>query len=157
MDITTPLIGSVSSGYGATPTPPEFAYKESNKGLKDASRDFTSILFSYMFSSMRGNPDDREKDEDGGGGGLFGGDNVDMFMGFLDQEIGKKFAEQGGKDMVDALFHQLKGDNVYNDETKKSASKAAIEPISNSMNANNLISNKSELKTQEILKTNKAS
>jgi Rod binding domain-containing protein len=114
MDIKTPLIGSIASGYGAEAPAPELSYKESDQGLKDASRDFTSILFSYMFSSMRGNPDDRPDDESGGS--LFGGENVDMFMGFLDQEIGKKFAEQGGKDMVNALYHQLKGDNVYADE-----------------------------------------
>lgn len=132
MDIKTPLIGSVASGFGAAPpSPPELSYKESDKGLKDASRDFTSILFSYMFSSMRGNPDDRDEES----GSLFGGENVDMFMGFLDQEIGKKFAEQGGQDMVNALYHQLKGDKVYEDEknqnsdTKKSASNTNINPI----------------------------
>ncbi len=114
MDMRTPLIGSVASGFGSAP--PELSYKESDKDLKEASKDFTSILFSYMFSSMRGNPDDRETDEDGGGGSLFGGENVDMFMGFLDQEIGKKFADQGGQDMVNALYHQLKGDKVYADE-----------------------------------------
>ncbi|RYX99987.1 hypothetical protein EON78_02165 [bacterium] len=126
MEMSTPLIGSVATGYGAA-TPPEIGHIESDKGLKDASRDFTSILFSYMFSSMRGNPDDRDNEE--GGGSLFGGENVDMFMGFLDQEIGKKFAEQGGKDMVDALYHQLKGDKVYADEKNKKASNASIEPI----------------------------
>ncbi|MFN8575952.1 MAG: rod-binding protein [Candidatus Sericytochromatia bacterium] len=117
MNITTPLIGSVATGFGATAPAPELGYKESDEGLKAASRDFTSILFSYMFSSMRGNPDDRPDEESGGS--LFGGENVDMFMGFLDQEIGKKFAEQGGKDMVDALYHQLKGDKVYADEKDK--------------------------------------
>lgn len=125
MDITTPLIGSVASGYGAEPIAPELNYKESEAGLKDASKDFTSILFSYMFSSMRGNPDDKADEESGGS--LFGGENVDMFMGFLDQEIGKKFAEQGGKDMVDALYHQLKGDKVYADE--KNSKQADNNPI----------------------------
>lgn len=124
MNITTPLIGSVATGYGSAPPAPELAYTESSQGLKDAARDFTSILFSYMFSSMRGNPDDRQDEE--GGGSLFGGENVDMFMGFLDQEIGKKFSEQGGKDMVDALYHQLKGDNVYADEKKIAANKKEI-------------------------------
>ena len=127
MEMSTPLIGSVATGYGSV-TPPEMSHIESDKGLKDASRDFTSILFSDMFRSMRGNPDDRDSEEDGGGG-FFGGENVDMFMGFLDQEIGKKFAEQGGKDMVDALYHQLKGDKVYADEKNKKASNASVEPI----------------------------
>jgi Rod binding domain-containing protein len=107
----TPLVGSIASGYGSqAPQGPEATYGENTEDLKKASSDFVSILFSYMFQTMRGNPDDQSEDEEKES--LFGGENVGMFMGFLDQEVGKKFADQGGKDMVDALYYQLKGNNV---------------------------------------------
>ncbi|MFN8674588.1 MAG: hypothetical protein U0457_21210 [Candidatus Sericytochromatia bacterium] len=113
-----PLIGSVAQGFGTTP--PEVKYAETDAGLKDAAKDFTSILFSYMFSTMRGNPDDNNDDQEHGfGGGMFSGENLDMFIGFLDQEVGKKFASQGAQDIVDTLYKQLKGENVFKDERKK--------------------------------------
>jgi Rod binding domain-containing protein len=121
----TPLIGSVATGYGSqAPQAPEFTYGENEQGLKDASRDFVAILFSNMFTAMRGNPEDEDKDEEGNSNSLFGGENVSMFMGFLDQEIGKKFTEQGGQDLVNALYSQLKGDNVL---PKNGAEKAAAD------------------------------
>ena len=102
----SPLIGNVAIGFNTTP--PELAYSETSKGLKDAAQDFTSVLYSMMFTVMRGNPEDNPKEE-GESGGLFSGENFEMFSGFLDQEIGKKFASQGGQDMVNALYDQLKG------------------------------------------------
>lgn len=109
-----PLIGSISTGFGVSvPEPP--SYSESDQGLKDASKDFISILFSYMFQTMRGNPEDSEE------GGFFSGEHVDMFLSYLDQEVGKKFAEQGGADLVNALFHQLKGDKVIGKNDSNSA------------------------------------
>ncbi len=111
------LIGSVSQGYGAKE--PELKHSETDKDLKAAAKDFTSILFSYMFSTMRGNPDEKKEDEEHGiGGGMFSGESVDMFVGFLDQEMGKKFSEQGGNDLVNALYTQLKGDKVFKDDAK---------------------------------------
>lgn len=119
-----PLIGSIASGYGDSN--PEIKYAETASGLKTAAKDFTSILFSQMFSAMRGNPDDQEDDQEHGvGGGLFSGDNLQMFIGFLDQEVGKKFSEQGAKDMVDALYAQLKGNNVFKDEKLMEQNKKA--------------------------------
>ncbi|MBC7472934.1 MAG: hypothetical protein H7263_01490 [Candidatus Sericytochromatia bacterium] len=124
----SPLVGSVSTGYGAKE--PEMSYAETTQGLKAASKDFTAVLFSYMFSTMRGNPDESGgNEEDGGGGSLFSGENVNMFMGFLDQEVGKKFADQGGKDMVDALYRQLKGNNIFKDEIE--AKKKSLEGSEN--------------------------
>lgn len=115
MSSQVPLIGSIASGFGDSN--PEIKYSETASGLKSAAKDFTSILFSQMFSAMRGNPDDQDQDEEHGmGGGLFSGDNLQMFIGFLDQEVGKKFADQGAKDMVDSLYAQLKGHNVFKDE-----------------------------------------
>lgn len=114
MEISTPLVGSIASGFGSNT--PEISYAETDEGLKEAARDFTSIMYTFMFQAMRGNPDEQE--EDGAGGNLFGGENVNMFIGFLDQEVAKKFAEQDGKDTVDALFHQLKGNNTFKDDNK---------------------------------------
>lgn len=108
-----PLVGSVTTGFGVN-APQAPVYAENEKGLKEASTDFISILFSYMFQNMRGNPDDNEE------GSFFGGEHVDMFLSYLDQEVGKKFAEQGGADLVNALYHQLKGDTVIGNENPSS-------------------------------------
>jgi Rod binding domain-containing protein len=108
-----PLVGSIATGYGAdSPKAPESSYGENEKDLKEVSKDFVSILFSQMFTVMRGNPEDEDTDEEGNSNSLFGGANTSMFMGFLDQEIGKKFTEQGGTTLVDNLYDQLKGNNV---------------------------------------------
>lgn len=136
MSSQIPLIGSIASGYGDSN--PEIKYSETSADLKSAAKDFTSILFSQMFSAMRGNPDDQENDEEHGiGGGLFSGDNLQMFIGFLDQEVGKKFADQGAKDMVDALYAQLKGRTVFNDE--KAVDKNQNNPTALDSNKVNLL------------------
>lgn len=111
----SPLIGNVAIGFNTTP--PELAYSETSKGLKNAAQDFTSVLYSMMFTVMRGNPEDNPKEE-GESGGLFSGENFEMFSGFLDQEIGKKFASQGGQEMVTALYNQLKGHLTFKDDQK---------------------------------------
>lgn len=116
MDITTPLVGSVATGFGQKIE--GIGHYSDDKQLKEACKDFTSILFSQMFAAMRGNPDD-QKDEDGISGSLFGGENMYMFLGFLDQEIGKKFSEQGGSDLVNTLYHQLKGNSVFNNKEEE--------------------------------------
>lgn len=111
MDINTPLVGSVATGFGQNIE--AIPHYNDDKQLKEACKDFVSVLFSQMFSAMRGNPDD-ENQEDGVSGSLFGGENMYMFMGFLDQEMGKKFTEQGGNDLVNTMYHQLKGDQSFN-------------------------------------------
>jgi len=107
MDTMIPLVGSITSGFGAdVPIPPELSYKNDEEGLKNASKDFVSVMFSYMFQQMRGS--EENDDEDSVGGKLFGGDNFSMFANYLDQEVGKKFTEQGGIELVNSLFNQLK-------------------------------------------------
>ncbi|GIW23277.1 MAG: hypothetical protein KatS3mg068_2284 [Candidatus Sericytochromatia bacterium] len=120
MDITTPLIGSVATGFGQSINN-EIGYYEDEKQLKEACRDFVAILYAQMFEVMRGDPDE-QKDEDGISGSLFGGENMYMFLGFLDQEIGKKFAEQGGTELVNTLYNQLKGDRIISNNKEKKES-----------------------------------
>jgi Rod binding domain-containing protein len=112
MNIDVPLIGSVSTGFGDKVETIDKNKYSDDRELKEACKDFASILFAQMFEAMRGNPDE-QKDEDGISGSLFGGENMYMFLGFLDQEIGKKFSEQGGMELVNTLYHQLKGDMTY--------------------------------------------
>lgn len=105
-----PLVGSVATGYGDS-IPEPVKYTDNDQGLKDASRDFIGVLFSYMFQTMRGSPDMQEE------GSLFKGENLDMFMSYLDQEVAQKFADQGGADLVNTLYHQLKGDSLIIDKS----------------------------------------
>lgn len=92
-----PLVGSLATGYGdgtiATPS-----VKTPN--LKEASQQFVSMLYAYMFTQMRENGSDEED-------GLFSGDHANMMMGFLDQEIGKKMAGSEGAGLASALERQL--------------------------------------------------
>lgn len=92
-----PLVGNVSSGFGAgAPTPPQGKGDE----LKEASYDFMALLYSYTFSQMRAGSEENEE-------GLFGGSNSQMFMGFFDQEMGEKFARAEGSELSNTLFMQL--------------------------------------------------
>lgn len=116
MDISTPLVGSVATGFGQSVE--GIGHYKDDKELKEACKDFASILFSQMFTAMRGNPDE-ETDEEGKSNSLFGGENMYMFLGFLDQEMGKKFSEQDGTDLINNLYHQLKGDNASSIKEKK--------------------------------------
>lgn len=120
----TPLVGNIAVGFNSGV--PAIPSAETPEALKDATKDFASILFSMMVTAMRGQPDE-SNEEEGGTGGLFSGENMDMFISFLDQEVGKKFADQGGKDLVDALYNQMKGQvearDLKNKEDKKEEDK----------------------------------
>lgn len=72
-----------------------------DKELYDASRDFVALLYTHMFQTMReaGQSDDGE--------GMFNSFETSMFMGFFDQEVGKKFADEGGNHLVDSLYRQI--------------------------------------------------
>lgn len=94
-----PVIGSVSAGFG-----------NSAPGLPDlnatdpvaATQDFVAVLYSYMFEQMRSGSDEE--------GGLFSGEHSGMFMGFLDQEIGKQLSRGEGSNLASQLLTQLAGD-----------------------------------------------
>lgn len=105
-----PLIGSVSQGFGSnmmatTPT-------EKTPNIEEASKDFVSMLYSYMFQQMRESASDEED-------GLFSGPHVNMLMGFMDQEIGKKLSHSEGKGLADALLRQLNGGKPDATEAQK--------------------------------------
>lgn len=148
MDMMVPLIGSAASGFGSdVPIPPELKYKNDDDGLKKASKDFVSVMFSYMFGKMRGSDsDDEAEDEDNVvSGKLFGGDNFSMFASYLDQEVGKKFTEQGGGELVNSLFNQLKASGNLDDSTKdkdknikKENNQISISEIKENKNLSNL-------------------
>lgn len=97
-----PLVGSLSTGFGdntiATPN-------QKTPNLKEASQEFVSMLYAYMFSQMRESSMSDEED------GLFSGDHANMMMGFLDQEIGKKMAGAEGAGLSNALLRQLQQQN----------------------------------------------
>lgn len=92
-----PLVGSMATGFGdntiATPT-------QKTPNLKEASEQFVSMLYAYMFQQMRESGGDEEN-------GLFSGDHANMMMGFLDQEMGKKMAGAEGSGLANALYRQL--------------------------------------------------
>src|SRR5438128_7491561 len=81
-----------------TPTMPT---NGTDKELHDAARDFVGILYSNMFREMR------EAGQDEDGEGMFNSFETQMFMGFFDEEVGNKFADQGGHSMADALYNQI--------------------------------------------------
>ena len=94
-----PLVGSLTTGFGDASV---MAPTVKTPNLEDASKDFVSMLYSYMFQQMRESGSDQEE-------GLFSGPHVNMLMGFMDQEIGKKLAYSEGKGLADSLFQQLGG------------------------------------------------
>jgi len=97
-----PLVGSMATGFGdntiATPN-------QKTPNLKEASEQFVSMLYAYMFQQMRESSTGDEED------GLFSGDHANMMMGFLDQEIGKKMAGAEGSGLSNALLRQLQQQN----------------------------------------------
>jgi len=94
-----PLVGSLTAGFGdAGPMAPT----AKTPNLKEASKDFVAMLYSYMFQQMRESGSDEEN-------GLFSGEHANMLMGFLDQEVGKKMAHsESGGGLSTALLNQLK-------------------------------------------------
>lgn len=106
-----PLVGSFASGFGAQgPSAPT----EKTPNLEEASKDFVSMLYSYMFQQMRESGSDEED-------GLFSGPHVNMLMGFMDQEVGKKLAHSEGKGLADALMRQLGADPSQTGATEQVA------------------------------------
>lgn len=104
-----PLVGSMTAGFGASgPSAP--TVKTPN--IEEASKDFVSMLYSYMFQQMRESGSDEEE-------GLFSGPHVNMLMGFLDQEVGKKLAYSEGKGLADSLLTQLQGDKAAQSEAEQ--------------------------------------
>jgi len=93
-----PMIGSMALGYGET-TPPNPSSGEGQE-LKEACKDFVAILYAYTFEQLRSTNEDNEE-------GLFNGQETSMFMGFLDQEIGKNIANREGGELPDLLYQQL--------------------------------------------------
>lgn len=68
---------------------------------REAAEEFAGYLFAQVFSQMR--PESTEEE-----GGLFSGENAEMFMNFFDQAVGKSFATSGtGNQLVDQLVAQL--------------------------------------------------
>lgn len=68
---------------------------------REAAEEFAGYLFAQVFSQMR--PESSEEE-----GGLFSGENAEMFMNFFDQAVGKSFATSGtGNQLVDQLVAQL--------------------------------------------------
>ena len=111
-----PLVGSMTAGFGAGgPTAP--TVKTPN--IEEASKDFVSMLYSYMFQQMRESGSDEEE-------GLFSGPHVNMLMGFLDQEVGKKLAHSEGKGLADSLLTQLQGNNAAQSEAEQVATLANV-------------------------------
>lgn len=95
-----PLVGSLTTGFGDASV---MAPTVKTPNLQEASQDFVSMLYSYMFQQMRESGSDEEN-------GLFSGPHVNMLMGFMDQEVGKKLAAAEGVGLADSLFEQLGGD-----------------------------------------------
>jgi Rod binding domain-containing protein len=77
------------------------APRANQPNIEEASKQFVSMLYSYMFQQMRESGADEEE-------GLFSGPHANMLMGFLDQEIGQKLAHSEGSGLADTLMQQLK-------------------------------------------------
>lgn len=96
-----PLVGSMSTGFGGA----ELQGPRANQpDIEEASKQFVSMLYSYMFQQMRESGADEEE-------GLFSGPHANMLMGFLDQEIGQKLAHSEGSGLADTLLQQLKAED----------------------------------------------
>lgn len=93
-----PMVGSMSLGYGDAAPP---APTGEGPDLKEACKDFISILYSYTFEQLRSTENDDNEE------GLFNGQDVSMFMGFFDQEVGKNIANREGGELADLLYEQL--------------------------------------------------
>lgn len=97
---SVPLVGSVSTGFGNNLASVAPTTKTPN--LEEAAESFVAMLYSYMFQQMRESGSDEEN-------GLFSGPHVNMLMGFLDEEVGKKIAQDDGKGLAGQLLEQMGG------------------------------------------------
>jgi Rod binding domain-containing protein len=93
-----PLVGSMATGFGGNDLQ---GPRANQPNIEEASQQFVSMLYSYMFQQMRESGADEEE-------GLFSGPHANMLMGFLDQEIGQKLAKSEGSGLADTLMQQLK-------------------------------------------------
>ena len=67
---------------------------------REVAESFASYLYAQVFSQMR--PEDSSEE-----GGLFSGEQAGMFLDFLDQALGQRFASTGGNRLVEQLTEQL--------------------------------------------------
>jgi len=96
-----PLVGSMATGFGGNDLQ---GPRANQPNIEEASKQFVSMLYSYMFQQMRESGADEEE-------GLFSGPHANMLMGFLDQEIGQKLAHSVGSGLADTLLSQLKAED----------------------------------------------
>ena len=85
-----------------------FSYQKPTAEMQDAALkkqvdEFSSILYSQMFSEMRNSGKSEDDEEES----IFGGGDTNMFMHLMDQEVGKAFAASGGNSLKEALYRQL--------------------------------------------------
>lgn len=78
--------------------PPTQAEREET--LAHATEEFAALVYAGFVKEMR------EASESEEGAGLFSGD-AEMFAGFFDQALGKRFASQQGNALVKALGRQM--------------------------------------------------
>lgn len=73
--------------------------------LKSQVEEFATVLYAQMFQQMReaGKSDEDEENS------VFGGGDTNMFMHFVDEQVGRTFVKQGGNALTDALYKQLAG------------------------------------------------
>lgn len=67
--------------------------------LHETVEDFAGMLYAEVFSQLM--PTDQDPD------GLFSGNEIGMFMPFLDQALGKSMAQGSGNALAQELYHQL--------------------------------------------------
>ena len=71
--------------------------------LKTKVEEFATVLYAQMFAEMREAGKSEEDEENS----VFGGGDTNMFMHFMDEEVGKTFVKQGGNALTSALYKQL--------------------------------------------------
>lgn len=83
---------------------------EDRTRLEKQVEEFASVLYAQMFGEMRRTAAaGKDEDEEGAMGGGFGGGDSEYFMHLFDEQVGKKFAAQGGDALVQALKRQMLG------------------------------------------------
>ena len=73
---------------------------QQTRQAREVAESFASYLYAQVFSQMR--PEDSSEE-----GGLFSGEQAGMFLDFLDQALGQRFATTGGNRLVQQLTEQL--------------------------------------------------
>lgn len=119
-----PLVGSVATGFGSAAVSAPTAR---TPNVEEASKDFVAMLYSYMFQQMRESASSEEE-------GLFSGPHLNMLMGFMDQEIGKKLAYGEGKGLADTLLSQLGGEPAAVSAQQAEAEDSSVEMLTEAGN-----------------------